>query len=101
MAPSYSTLLESRFIGQHPLNGCGQARQMGLGDVPHYGRLNAMILVPENVSDPGDLCPRHTRMSRFASLGDSSASFRDYLQATFNRALHRPAASEGLKVGAD
>jgi hypothetical protein len=47
---------------QHLANRQGQARQMSPGDIPNDRRLNTVIFVAKNVSNPGNLRPGHVGM---------------------------------------
>src|SRR5260370_39475818 len=57
-------------------------------DVPHDRRIDALVLVPQNIADTRDLGPLDFRISRRDFDRQRADSFRNYLHCALDGALH-------------
>lgn len=65
-------------------------------DIPDRRTIRALIFVPQQVANCGDLTPRDFRRERFIVVRNAASCFGDYLQTAFDRSLHAPILHEGI-----
>ncbi len=78
-------------LGQHFLDDRAQGGQMNRRDLPHIARLDPIIFVPQQVSDPDHWLPVHVWLFVAQLQAEFLGGLRNDLDRPFDRALVKEA----------